>query len=100
MSDLPQFLPSGSRSYVVNNFAHLRHSRFAQHVNMVPYNPERGRRPVTESNVEDRFELFLLGEGEKKVTEAIDTRKLSSFLILPGSSVQLIKVCESTSQSA
>lgn len=25
---------------------------------------------------EDRFELFLLGDGEKKVTEAADTRKL------------------------
>ncbi|KAG7007249.1 DNA-directed RNA polymerase II subunit RPB11 [Physcia stellaris] len=74
MSDLPQFLLSGSRPYVVNNFAHLRYSRFPQHVNMVPYNPERGRQPVTESNVEDRFELFLLGDGEKKVTEAIDTR--------------------------
>lgn len=78
MSNLPQFLPTGDRSYVVNHFAHLRYSPFAQRVNMVPYNPEPGKRPVTESNVEDRFELFLLGEGEKKVTEAIDTRKFSS----------------------
>jgi hypothetical protein len=32
---------------------------------------------------EDRFELFLLGDGEKKVTEATDTRKLDNgrFLI-------------------
>ena len=30
---------------------------------------------VAEDNVQDRFELFLLGEGEKKVTEEPDTRK-------------------------
>lgn len=29
----------------------------------------------TEVNVPDRFELFLLGDGEKKITEAVDTRK-------------------------
>ena len=28
-----------------------------------------------EDNRQDRFELFLLGEGEKKVTEEPDTRK-------------------------
>lgn len=28
------------------------------------------------TEVEDRFELFLLGDGEKKCTEASDTRKL------------------------
>ena len=28
-------------------------------------------------NTENRFELFLLGDGEKKVTEEADTRKLA-----------------------
>lgn len=28
-----------------------------------------------EDNTADRFELFLLGDGEKKVTEEADTRK-------------------------
>lgn len=31
-------------------------------------------------NAPDRFELFLLGDGEKKVTEAADTRIPSSSL--------------------
>ncbi len=31
-----------------------------------------------ESNVPDRFELFLLGDGEKKVSEEADTRKSKS----------------------
>ena len=75
MSDLPQFLPTGERRYVVNHYAHLRYSRFAQHVNMNIPSPENGRQPVTESNVPDSFELFLLGDVEKKVTEAIDTRE-------------------------
>jgi hypothetical protein len=29
----------------------------------------------SEVNIPDRFELFILGEGEKKITEAPDTRK-------------------------
>lgn len=36
---------------------------------------ERVQRVGTEVNIPDRFELFLLGDGEKKITEAIDTRK-------------------------
>ncbi|KAL9126933.1 MAG: hypothetical protein Q9217_004091 [Psora testacea] len=35
---------------------------------------------ITEVNVQDRFELFLLGEGEKKVTEEPDTRIPSSSI--------------------
>lgn len=31
---------------------------------------------VTDGNIPPRFELFLLGEGEKKVTEEPDTRKI------------------------
>lgn len=45
--------------------------------NMRPINPEAGRRdrPSAEENVPNRFELFLLGDGEKKVTEETDTRE-------------------------
>ena len=36
---------------------------------------DRSHHTVTaENNVQDRFELFLLGDGEKKVTEEPDTR--------------------------
>lgn len=35
----------------------------------------RGSRPTAEDNTQPRFELFLLGDGEKKVTEEADTRK-------------------------
>ncbi|KAL9042618.1 MAG: hypothetical protein Q9214_003724 [Letrouitia sp. 1 TL-2023] len=43
---------------------------------MMPLNPEFQRvgRPAAEDNVSNRFELFLLGPGEKKVTEETDTR--------------------------
>ena len=37
----------------------------------------RESKPTAEDNVQPRFELFLLGEGEKKVTEEADTRKFS-----------------------
>ncbi|KAL8973397.1 MAG: hypothetical protein Q9197_002368 [Variospora fuerteventurae] len=39
-------------------------------------NPEAAHRdrPSAEENVPNRFELFLLGDGEKKVTEETDTR--------------------------
>ncbi|KAI4129976.1 MAG: hypothetical protein LQ338_001982 [Usnochroma carphineum] len=44
--------------------------------NMRLPNPEAGHRgrPGAEENVPNRFELFLLGDGEKKVTEETDTR--------------------------
>ena len=35
----------------------------------------REPKPTAEDNVQSRFELFLLGDGEKKVTEEPDTRK-------------------------
>ena len=37
---------------------------------------ERGTRTTAEDNTQPRFELFLLGDGEKKVTEEADTRTL------------------------
>ena len=39
----------------------------------------RGSRATAEDNTQPRFELFLLGEGEKKVTEEADTREFSSL---------------------
>ncbi len=33
-------------------------------------------------NLPDRFELFLLQDGEKKITEQIDTRKLLKFTVI------------------
>ncbi|MCJ1230979.1 DNA-directed RNA polymerase II core subunit [Toensbergia leucococca] len=43
-------------------------------------NPRHGDRPRAEDNIPPRFELFLLGDGEKKVTEMIDTRITSSSI--------------------
>lgn len=37
----------------------------------------RESKPTAEDNTQPRFELFLLGDGEKKVTEEADTRKFS-----------------------
>ena len=34
-----------------------------------------GSRAIAEENVPNRFETFLLGDGEKKVTEEADTSK-------------------------
>ena len=52
--------------------------------NMSNMNPNAGSegytrepRPTAEDNTQPRFELFLLGDGEKKVTEDADTRKFS-----------------------
>lgn len=38
-----------------------------------------GPRPTSENDVPFRFELFILGDGEKKVTEEPDTRKSPGF---------------------
>lgn len=37
---------------------------------------------TAEDNTQPRFELFLLGDGEKKVTEEADTRKFSYVSLL------------------
>ena len=67
------------RPSITNNYAHLRRSSVSLPNTTIP-NPEPQAAPgVGESNVPDRHELFMLGEGEKKVTETIDTRKCTSF---------------------
>ncbi|KAL8842503.1 MAG: hypothetical protein Q9205_004729 [Flavoplaca limonia] len=40
--------------------------------------PRPGFRAIAEENVPNRFETFLLGDGEKKVTEEPDTRVQSA----------------------
>ncbi len=45
---------------------------------------QREARPTAEDNLSDRFELFLLGDGEKKVTEEPDTSKSFVFFVSPG----------------
>ena len=49
----------------------------------------RASRPTAEDNVPPRFELFLLGEGEKKVTEEADTRKFG-ILSFPKQRIMLL----------
>lgn len=88
-----QLSPSGSgtRTYPVysTNLSSPQHTSFPSHmtrpsfpmpsmnfrISIPGYNRES--RPTAEDNVQPRFELFLLGEGEKKVTEEADTRKFS-----------------------
>lgn len=62
---------------VVSHWAHMRKNPYPTVGRVMrPPNPEnRGNRPTAEENVPNRFELFLLGDGEKKVTEETDTRK-------------------------
>lgn len=89
--DAPYIAPrssSATRSYNTNLSATQHRS---SHSHMMPPplhvssmspnagNPDRGREPkiTAEDNTQPRFELFLLGDGEKKVTEEADTRKFS-----------------------
>lgn len=44
-------------------------------INIGNPNTDRGQRINAEDNVPTRFDAFLLGDGEKKVTEEPDTRK-------------------------
>lgn len=46
-------------------------------INALTPDRRRGSRAVAEDNVPPRFELFLLDDGEKKMTEETDTRKFS-----------------------
>ena len=46
-------------------------------VNALSSNSNRGPKPTAEDNVPNRFDTFLLGDGEKKVVEEADTRKLT-----------------------
>lgn len=54
---------------------------------MSSMNPNAGNkgytRPTAEDDTQPRFELFLLGDGERKVTEEPDTREFGGFLFCP-----------------
>lgn len=59
-------------------FAHISGPIKTPHLHKHMIN-RRAREHITlpaEVNVPDRFELFILADGEKKVTEAPDTREL------------------------
>ncbi|KAL8716647.1 MAG: hypothetical protein Q9225_006039 [Loekoesia sp. 1 TL-2023] len=64
----------------ISSWSHMRKSPITTRnlsSNMRLPNPEGGHcepKPGAEDNVPNRFELFLLGDGEKKVTEETDTR--------------------------
>ena len=71
--------PEGPRNLNRDTFyshhAHMvRPSGVRANVNMNINSGER-RNSHNNDNTENRFELFLLGDGEKKVTEETDTRK-------------------------
>lgn len=87
-------MPSHSdlnQTCAVSEFGNTITSQYA-HMTRLPHNSimrtmtslnsagKRESKPTSEDNQPDRFELFLLGDGEKKVTEEADTREFSSFL--------------------
>lgn len=79
--------PSASGSLVtqdtvISQHSHMHKVRTGQSSSMYPIdNAAQGRqrepKPGAEDNVQPRFELFLLADGEKKVTEEPDTRESS-----------------------
>lgn len=65
---------------LISHYAHM--TRPVLHLSRLGLNPgipDYTPNPVlaSEDNTQPRFELFLLGEGEKKVTEEADTREFS-----------------------
>ncbi|KAL8857086.1 MAG: hypothetical protein Q9178_006378 [Gyalolechia marmorata] len=87
----PLALASGleARQTVVSHHAHMQRAssascssgRLEGKADMRVANAEYGQpgsRAIAEENVPNRFELFLLGDGEKKVVEEPDTRVQSA----------------------
>ena len=74
----PKF-PSRAGASTMNPHRNVNASFNAQ----TSHGRESSKHPPAECNVANRFELFLLGDGEKKVTETPDTRKSStSYLVI------------------
>ena len=77
----PVVRPSLNRATVVSSAAHMQRPRpggssiGTMNINFGNPNTERGHRINAEDNVPSRFDAFLLGDGEKKVTEEPDTRE-------------------------
>ena len=73
--------PSLNHATVVSVSAHMQRyppgasSVATMNINIGNPNTERGQRISAEDNIPSRFDAFLLGDGEKKVTEEPDTRK-------------------------
>ena len=66
--------PHLGTEFHISQHSHMRLAP-SQSSNMNIGGGRREARPTAEDNVQHRFELFLLGDGEKKVTEEADTRK-------------------------
>lgn len=65
-----------SHSTYVSNTSHMtRPSSYTANMDINAFCGERHRESRAADNTGDRFELFLLGDGEKKVTEEADTRE-------------------------
>lgn len=77
----PVARPSLNRATVVSASAHMQRyslgtpSIGTMNINIGNPNMERGQRISAEDNIPSRFDAFLLGDGEKKVTEEPDTRE-------------------------
>ena len=75
--------PSLNRATVVSGAAHMQRFPFGppstatMNINIGNPYTDRGHRINTEDNIPTRFDAFLLGDGEKKVTEEPDTRRPS-----------------------
>ena len=68
---------------IISQYAHMRrlpHNSIMRTMTSLNSAGKREAKPISEDNQPARFELFLLGDGEKKVTEEADTREYSSFL--------------------
>lgn len=68
---------------IISQYAHMRrlpHNSIMRTMTSLNSAGKREVKPISEDNQPARFELFLLGDGEKKVTEEADTREYSSFL--------------------
>lgn len=68
---------------ITSQYAHmtrLPHNSIMRVMTSLNSAGKREARPTSEDNQPPRFELFLLGDGEKKVTEEADTREFSLLL--------------------
>lgn len=68
---------------ITSQYAHmmrLPHNSIMRTMTSLNAAGKREAKPTSEDNQPVRFELFLLGDGEKKVTEEADTREFSGFL--------------------
>ena len=69
-----------AQATIINHYAHMRRVPLwelhkAMVTNRALGGHACGEKQPSDNNVPHRFELFILGDGEKKVTEEIDTRK-------------------------